>query len=69
MTHPLLSVVGRYPTLVALYTILGLQAFVFQTFIRLQMCAGIGACAVSLAKGAVWSVIWPIYWFGYFVLF
>lgn len=60
--------VARHPTLFAIYVIIALHAFLFQAFIRLHHCAG-GACVVSLVKGAVWSVIWPIYWFGYYVLF
>jgi len=64
-----LSAIGRHPTLVAVYSVFALHAFLFQAFIRLQQCAGIGPCALSLAKGIVWSAIWPIYWFGYLILF
>ena len=40
----------------------------FQTWIRLHQCAGVGPCAISLVKGAVWSAIctyWPEYFVGY----
>jgi len=65
----LLKAMGRHPTIVAVYTVVGVHALLFQAFIRLPLCAGFGACTISLAKGVVWSLIWPIYWFGYFVLF
>jgi hypothetical protein len=64
-----LSTIGRHPTLLAIYVVFALQAFLFQAFIRLHQCAGIDACALSLAKGVAWSVIWPAYWLGYFLLF
>lgn len=64
-----LSAIGRHPTLVAIYTVIGLHAFLFQAFIRLQYCTGSGECMVSLTKGFIWSLIWPVYWFGYYLLF
>jgi hypothetical protein len=40
----------------------GLVTLGFQTYVRWPYCAGYTACAVSLAKGAVWSAIWPASW-------
>jgi hypothetical protein len=45
----------------------------FQTYVRLDHClrreamftSGYAGCAVSLAKGAVWSTIWPTSWLVY----
>jgi hypothetical protein len=34
----------------------------FQTYVRLDQCSGFGACTVNLAKGVVWSTIWPASW-------
>lgn len=59
----------KHPTITALYAIAGAQAFIFQAFIRLQECSGLVHCSVSLTKGFVWSVMWPIYWAGYFLFF
>jgi hypothetical protein len=39
-----------------------LVTFGFQTYVRLPHCAGVAGCAVSVAKGAVWSAIWPASW-------
>jgi len=62
-------VIRSYPTALAIYAVLGLHAFLYQAFIRLEQCSGFGRCALSLAKDAVWSVVWPVYWFGHFLLF
>jgi len=32
------------------------------TYDRSHRCSGFSTCAVSLAKGVVWSAIWPIFW-------
>ena len=32
------------------------------TYDRSHRCSGFRTCAVSLAKGVVWSAIWPIFW-------
>ena len=48
--------------LVGIYVGAGLVTFGFQTYVRLPQCAGAGACAVSIVKGAVWSAIWPASW-------
>ena len=34
----------------------------FQTYVRTDECSGYGPCAISLAKGVVWSAIWPAIW-------
>jgi hypothetical protein len=34
----------------------------FQTWVRLDQCPSVAPCAVSLAKGVVWSAIWPASW-------
>jgi hypothetical protein len=48
-----------------MYVGAALLTFGFQTHVRLDHCSGYGACAVSLAKGAVWSTIWPASWLVY----
>jgi len=45
------------------YAAFGLLTFLYQLPIRLDHCAGLGRCTLSLVKGIVWSVIWPVYWF------
>jgi hypothetical protein len=65
----LLEAVRQRPTVLFLYATVAIQTLLFQAFIRLYQCTGFGPCAVSLAKGVVWSVVWPAYWFGYFFLF
>ena len=45
-----------------IYAGAALLTFGFLTWGRLDQCFGIAACAISLAKGAVWSAVWPIYW-------
>jgi hypothetical protein len=47
---------------VGMYVGAALVTFGFQTYVRLGACSGYGACAVSLAKGAVWLAIWPASW-------
>ena len=34
----------------------------FQTWVRLSNCYGVWPCMISLAKGVVWSAIWPASW-------
>ncbi len=69
MHKRLLGMVRAHPTLLAIYLVAGAQAFVYQAFIRLQQCMGAEECSITLAKGFVWSVIWPVYWLGHFLLF
>jgi hypothetical protein len=63
------SVMLRHPTLLVLYTIFGIHSFLFQASIRLEQCKGFAGCSLSLAKDVVWSLVWPIYWVGYFFIF
>jgi hypothetical protein len=69
MVRECLNAIGRHPTIVAVYTVFGLQAFLFQAFIRLHQCQGFASCTGSLAKGLVWCLAWPLYWLGYLFLF
>jgi hypothetical protein len=48
--------------LVGVYVAAALLTLAFQTYIRSGECVGSGPCAVSFAKGAVWSAIWPVIW-------
>ena len=52
--------------LLGVYLGAGVVTLGFQTSVRLQLCAGVGPCAISLSKGAVWSAIWPASWAAYF---
>jgi hypothetical protein len=63
------GVIRSHPTFVAIYAVLGLHAFLYQAFIRLEQCSRFGGCSLSLAKDAVWSLMWPVYWLGHFLLF
>lgn len=56
------EVVRSHPTLFAIYALFGVHSLLFQAFIRLEQCRGFGGCSLSLAKDAVWSVVWPVYW-------
>jgi uncharacterized membrane protein YjfL (UPF0719 family) len=47
------------------YAVVLVLTLVFQVFTRLQECAGLRACAISLAKAGFWSVAWPFYWMFY----
>jgi hypothetical protein len=51
--------------LVGMYAGAAVVTFGFQTYVRLEYCSGYRTCAVSLAKGAVWSTIWPASWLVY----
>jgi len=51
--------------LLGLYVGVGIATFAFQTWVRSFECAGTTACAISFAKGAVWSGIWPASWVVY----
>jgi hypothetical protein len=50
---------------IAAYVAIGVLTFLFQTWVRLDQCANVAGCAVSLAKGAAWSIIWPASWVVY----
>ena len=47
-------------SLVTFYLVAAIFTLIFQTWVRSQQC--INECAVSYAKGAVWSAIWPASW-------
>ena len=47
---------------VSVYAGAALVTVGFQIYVRSEKCFGYRACAVSLAKGAVWSAIWPVLW-------
>ena len=34
----------------------------FQIYYRYPACSVAGECGLALAKGVVWSAIWPTYW-------
>jgi hypothetical protein len=51
--------------LVGMYAGAAVVTFGFQTYVRLEYCSGYRTCVVSLAKGAVWSTIWPASWLVY----
>jgi hypothetical protein len=48
--------------LAGMYVGAGFVTLGFQSYVRWPYCAGHAACAVSLAKGVVWSAIWPASW-------
>jgi hypothetical protein len=63
------AVVRSHPTFFVIYGIFGFHSLLFQASIRLTQCVGFASCSVSLAKDAIWSLVWPVYWFGRFLLF
>jgi hypothetical protein len=48
--------------LLGIYAGAALLTLGFQIYVRLYQCSGYSACAISIAKGAAWSVIWPASW-------
>jgi hypothetical protein len=48
--------------LLTLYTVIGIMTLIVQIYWRYPVCSGTAGCGLSLAKGVVWSAIWPIYW-------
>ena len=48
--------------IVGMYAGAALVTLGFQTYVRLNQCSGFINCKISLAKGAVWSTIWPASW-------
>jgi hypothetical protein len=52
-------------TLIWTYVIIGVLTLAFQIYVRSPVCAEAGNCALSYAKAAVWSVIWPASWIAY----
>jgi hypothetical protein len=51
--------------LLGMYAGAALVTLGFQTYVRLDQCSGSTDCTISLAKGAVWSTIWPASWIVY----
>jgi hypothetical protein len=47
------------------YGVIAAITFLFQIWIRLSQCEGAASCSLSLAKGVIWSGIWPAYWIVY----
>jgi hypothetical protein len=47
--------------LLGLYVILAIITMGFQISYRYPNCADTMGCGVGMAKGVVWSTIWPIY--------
>jgi hypothetical protein len=48
--------------LLGMYSGVALVTLGFQTWVRLDEYSETNRLAVSLAKGAVWSAIWPASW-------
>jgi hypothetical protein len=44
------------------YVGVGCLTLIFQIWWRSGYCGDAFACALSFGKGAVWSIIWPLYW-------
>jgi hypothetical protein len=49
--------------LVGLYVVLAIITLVANFYYRYPICSGFGGCSISYVKGAVWSAIWPVYWY------
>ena len=56
---------GTLKVLIGLYIGAACLTLIFQTYVRSSQCTGVSNCAFSLARGTVWSVIWPIFWAKY----
>src|SRR5690349_2978187 len=54
--------IPRWAILLGMYAGAALLTLGFQTYVRLDQCSGSRACAISIAKGVVWSTVWPAYW-------
>ena len=48
--------------LLGLYVAIGIVTLVLQIYWRFPECSGAMGCGLSYAKGVVWAVIWPAYW-------
>jgi hypothetical protein len=48
--------------LLILYVVLAIITMGFQIYYRYPNCSDTMGCGVSMAKGVVWSAIWPVYW-------
>ena len=47
------------------YLAIAIATLLFQLRLRLSTCEGFGECTSSLIKAIVWSMVWPVYWWGY----
>ena len=47
------------------YAVMAVITLLFQLWVRVGQCAGIENCGLSLAKGVIWSAIWPASWIVY----
>jgi hypothetical protein len=60
---PIVKAVPRWAIFVlGAYIAIALLTLGFQTYIWVDQCSGTRTCAISVAKGVVWSAIWPAYW-------
>ena len=48
-----------------IYVLCAFLTLAFQIYVRYNLCSRINGCALSFAKGVVWSAIWPVSWFVY----
>lgn len=48
--------------LVGLYIALAIITMGFQIYYRYPNCTAASGCGLSMAKGVIWSAIWPAYW-------
>src|SRR5262249_14491600 len=55
----------KFKVVVGLYIGAACLTLIFQTYVRSSQCAGLSNCGFSLAKGAAWSVTWPVFWAAY----
>jgi hypothetical protein len=56
------SIPRRTIFVLGMYVGAAVLTFGFQTYVRLDQCSGSRACAISIAKGLVWSAVWPASW-------
>ena len=57
-----LEPIPRWLLIIYIYSAVALYTLVFQTYVRFDQCTGLTACALTFAKGAIWSTIWPVIW-------
>ena len=49
-------------SLFGVYAAAAIITLLLQLYWRYPLCSGAIGCGLSFAKGVVWSVIWPVYW-------
>jgi hypothetical protein len=59
---PVVGHAGSDRSLERAYVVGCFLTLLFQAAIRLQDCMAFAPCALTLAKGSFWSLIWPVYW-------